>query len=344
MTLASKNRANGPVLVTGASGFVGAAIVSQLQAAGFSVRETGRSRQNRRHYITADLLDRSTLPALVEGTPAVIHTAGLAHQFSAGAESQAAFEASNVTATKNLLQVAIAASVVHVVLISSVAVYGSYLGNQCTEATPCRPVGPYAESKYRAEQEAMALATHHGLSLTILRLATVYGEGDPGNIARLMRSIDRNRFIWVGQGTNWKSLIHKDDVGRACTAVLTSDHCPGDIHIYNVAAAPVTMRQVVQQLAHCLEKQLPPVYIPARAAQTLSQIAASTSRLDRFRRLNLTIHKWLTNDVYPADKFNAAYRFQPSIDLSQGIHREVTWYRGGITNMNHVECGMVKET
>ena len=57
------------------------------------------------------------------------------------------------------------------------------------------------------------------MALTILRLATLYGEGDPGNVGRLMRTLDRGRFLWIGDGSNRESLLYRGDAARACMAV-----------------------------------------------------------------------------------------------------------------------------
>ena len=57
------------------------------------------------------------------------------------------------------------------------------------------------------------------MALTILRLATLYGEGDPGNVGRLMRTLDRGRFLWIGDGSNRKSLLYRGDAANACMAV-----------------------------------------------------------------------------------------------------------------------------
>jgi len=87
-----------------------------------------------------------------------------------------------------------------------------------TQLTP-NPVGPYALSKYNAKLRAIEIARDSGMALTILRLATLYGEGDPGNVGRLLRTLDRGRFLWIGDGSNRKSLLHKGDAARACMAV-----------------------------------------------------------------------------------------------------------------------------
>ena len=83
------------------------------------------------------------------------------------------------------------------------------------ENTPCNPVGPYALSKYNAELRAIEIARVSGMALAILRLATLYGEGNPGNVGRLMRALDRGRFLWIGDGSNRKSLLYRGDAARA---------------------------------------------------------------------------------------------------------------------------------
>ena len=104
----------------------------------------------------------------------------------------------------------------------------------------CNPVEPYALSKYNAELRAIEIARESGMALTILRLATLYGEGDPGNVGRLMRTLDRGRFLWIGDGSNRESLLYRGDAMRACMAV--AERPALGINIYNVSAPACTMR------------------------------------------------------------------------------------------------------
>jgi nucleoside-diphosphate-sugar epimerase len=69
------------------------------------------------------------------------------------------------------------------------------------------PEGPYAESKWQAERFLIDYCQKKGMNLTILRLATLYGEGDPGNMARLIRLIDKGLFIWAGGGKILKAFF-----------------------------------------------------------------------------------------------------------------------------------------
>src|SRR5688500_19939521 len=104
------------VLVTGATGFVGSAIASQCEAAGLSVRRTGRSEcGGAANYIQANLLDTSKLSSLLENIDCVIHAAGLAHQFGDLGNDENALMAANVDATANLVRAAGVAHVAHFV-------------------------------------------------------------------------------------------------------------------------------------------------------------------------------------------------------------------------------------
>lgn len=311
-------------LLTGSSGFVGTAIAQQCQLAHIPIRKTDRTAPTQDGTIQANILDPASLCSAMQGVTCVIHAAGLAHQFGKR-QTTAPFMAINADGTENVARAAANAGVQHVILISSVSVYGTHSTQACTEETPCHPEGIYAESKYQAEQRAIAIAQQTGMRLSILRLATVYGEGDPGNVARLIRTIDNKRFIWVGTGSNYKSLIHRDDVARACIAVATSSG--NGIATYNISAPPCTMCEVVNEIAKSLQRQLPQWHIPALPILRFSEIASAMTDNHRYtKRIHTTIHKWLADDVYDGRKFEQDYHFHTTVSIQEGMQREVAWY------------------
>ena len=144
--------------------------------------------------MAADLCSDSIPDDLFDGVREVIHTAGLAHQFGDRANDVSAFGRLNHHATEKLVRLAIERGVEHFVLVSTVAVYGngseaeSSSGGEsgsCTEQTACNPQGPYATTKYDGEQAAIRLAQDSSMRLTVLRMTTIFGEGDRGNTDRL---------------------------------------------------------------------------------------------------------------------------------------------------------------
>ena len=317
------------VLVTGASGFVGSAIARGCQEAGLEVRCTGRSDklpQRLVNYSPADLLDADALPSLVAGVEAIVHAAGLAHQFGQVNRAKGRFTAVNVCATENIIRAAIRQGVQHIVLVSSVSVYGPHTATICKEEHLCCPQEPYGQSKYEAEQRSVELAKGSGRNLTILRLATVYGEEDPGNVARLIRVIDRGRFAWVGTGTNLKSLIHRDDVARACITVLRQP--PAGVNVFNLSGPTCPMRQIVDTLAAALDRKLPRWHVPASLALGLTRLAGALGgKISFLLRPYAALRKWLAQDAYDSAKFNQMFAFQTQIALADGLRREVMWYR-----------------
>ena len=322
------------LLITGASGFLGRAIAAQAEADGVAVRCTGRTPNPSPllpNYHSADLTNGDCVDGLFDSVTQVIHSAGLAHQFGNQDDIADRFQRVNVDATRNVATAAARAGVEQFVLVSSVSVYGTQTNSPVPDDAPCHPVGPYAESKWQAEQVAMEIADQAGMRLTILRMATIYGEQDPGNVLKLVQAIDSGRFVWIGRGRNMKSLIHVDDAGRACLQAAL--FCPADTsdtrpRIFNVSAVPESMHTIVQSIGHSLGQPVRGWHVPAALPLAVTNIAGRIIPGGRVvRRLHGTIHKWLANDEYDGSRFAKEYDFSPSINLSDGIEREVAWYR-----------------
>jgi nucleoside-diphosphate-sugar epimerase len=177
------------------------------------------------------------------------------------------------------------------------------------------------------------------MALAILRLATLYGEGNPGNVGRLMRTLDRGRFLWIGDGSNRESLLYKGDAARACMAV--AERPASGINIYNVSAPACTMREIVDGIADALGKHPFPVRVPETPALLLSRHLSSNlgtrsqflaklghvPRLPHMAGLHQTVKKWLAEDVYDTRRFEEAYGFQTKTSLEDGLKREVDWYK-----------------
>ena len=315
------------ILITGANGFLGSTIVRQAHASRMSFRATdlhGSPAVPGIDYEQSDITDPSGLKPLPEGLSCVIHAAGLAHIFDGAQAEGAPFHTVNVTGTVNMINAAAIARTQHFVLISSVSVYGPFTHGVYDEGVPCDPVGPYALSKYEAELRAREIAERTGMALTILRLATLYGEGDPGNVGRLVSSLDSGRFIWIGTGANRKSLLYKGDAARACLAAATRS--ASGINIYNVSAPPCTMREIVDGISDALGKRPSPVGVPAGLALFLGR-GLSKIPDRRVSGLYQTIKKWLSEDVYNTDRFDGTYSFKTAVSLKDGLRREVDWYR-----------------
>jgi nucleoside-diphosphate-sugar epimerase len=314
------------ILVTGATGFLGSAVVRQLQQAGCAVRATGRQAKHHSSldYWPADLRESTTLPEMLEGVSCIIHCAGLAHQFDSSPKQDWRFQGINCEATERLARVAAAKGVKRFVFVSSVSVYGpagnSGLRNE--DAVPI-PSGPYAKSKRLAEIGLLRIASETDLQVLILRMATLYGEGDPGNLGRLMKSIQRGRFLMIGPGENKKSLIHRDDAARACVraALIPTDRPVG---IWNVTGEPCSMKDIVHGISAALCREPPRRSVPAGWVSGLLWTASAVGigRLRRWANSRWAmVQKWLAEDAYDGSRFAEEFQWHPQIQLEVGLRR-----------------------
>ena len=310
------------VLLTGASGFLGRAVLNQLLAdPNISVVATSRRHpgiDGRYLFIPCDLAS-DDLHDLLEGVDAIIHCAGLAHQFSSGAQKdQSAFDSANRLATEKLIKASCSAGARDFVYISSVSVYGS--GAELTdEKRSTEPTTPYAQSKLAAEQVVQAVAIASDIRCTVLRMVTLYGAGDPGNVGRLLRLISRGYFVQVGKGENRKSLIHCDDAASACLAALGRKE-GNKFEVYNVGGTIASMEDIVSCLEQSLNTRRLPISVPTAVARGLSSLCSMISPL---QKVSETINKWLRDDIYDASKFSLHTGFKPQVALSKGLTDQV---------------------
>jgi nucleoside-diphosphate-sugar epimerase len=328
------NYSNMKVIITGATGFIGREIVSELSEGGFELYQIGNSNVNSQFpqtkFFKIDITSFEEVCELkkLKGIDAVIHSAGLAHQF--GNIEKEKFQKTNVEGTKNILELAVILKVKHFVLISSTAVYGTEKKsgkdmNLIDESATCRPQTFYAESKLEAEQLAMEICGRNNINLTIFRLSPVIGEGNAGNVARLVEAIDKKRFVWIGNGKNYKSLIYKKDVAKACRKILTEKK--NGVEVFNLAAEPILMRNFVGDAAKNLNKKIPRFSIPPLLLEKVFRLNEKTLKIKKIRKISETVEKWLSDDVYSAEIFEREYNFKPETSISEALEKQIDWYQ-----------------
>ncbi|SER26871.1 NAD-dependent epimerase/dehydratase family protein [Microlunatus flavus] len=167
------------LLLTGASGLVGARLLPRLVAAGFECRALVRGEHPLPPEVVAvrgDLADPDSLRAAVEGVDLVVHLAALFRT-----QDEAAIWRANLDGTRNLLSAVEAyAPRARVVMASTGNVYDADAARPALETDACAPTAAYPASKVAAER----LLRESGLTWAVLRLPFVYGEGD-GHLASL---------------------------------------------------------------------------------------------------------------------------------------------------------------
>ncbi len=332
------------VLVTGATGFIGKEIVSELSKNNFAVIGIGSQKSKggkavskcEAKIITADITDSEDVLELEKlgKIDVLIHSAGLAHQF--GDTGREEFNLVNVEGTRKITALAVKLNAGHFILIGSTAVYGieptndiksinSKTGKGIDEDAPANPQTLYAESKLEAERVCREICEENNLPLTIFRLSPVIGEANVGNVARLISSIDRGRFLWIGKGKNIKSLIYKTDVARACVELVKKKN--GETEIFNLSGEPVKMKDFVDEITRHLNTRVYKFSIPQNFIQRVFWLNSNFVRNKKLYKIEDTVKKWLSDDVYSARKIADKYGFEPQTSISEAIERQVKWYR-----------------
>jgi UDP-glucose 4-epimerase len=223
---------SGRVLVTGATGFVGTALVPALLKAGMEVRaatRTPRAAQlppGAEAVAVPDFREHFDWSPLLSGVDFVVHAAGIAHV----GESIAAEDYDRVVhhATADLAAACTRARVRRLVFISSIrAQSGAAASHVLREADTPHPTESYGRAKLAAETEVRA----SGVSFTIMRPVMVYGPGVKGNLASLMRIAALPLPLPFAGFTNERSLVSLDNLVSAILFVLGTEKCAGETYI-----------------------------------------------------------------------------------------------------------------
>jgi nucleoside-diphosphate-sugar epimerase len=209
----------GSVLVTGASGFVGRALVERLPAAGVStlaaVRGSAVLPAGARRVPAPNLGPDADWRAALDGADCVVHLAARVHVMrDDAADPLAEFRRVNVDGTLALARQAAAAGVRRFVLVSSVKVNGEATapGRPFTADTAPAPTDAYGVSKWEAEQALLALSANTGMEVVIVRPVLVYGPGVMANFRTLMAWLARGWPLPLGAIHNRRSLLALDNL------------------------------------------------------------------------------------------------------------------------------------
>jgi UDP-glucose 4-epimerase len=254
------------VFVTGANGYIGAAVARVLAEAGMAVRAGVRRPVALPSWVepvvTGDLTEAA--PDF-RGMQVVVHAAGLGHRRGVPED---VWRRANVEAPVNVARAARAAGVARFVLVSTAHVHGRVHAGVVRDGSALAPMDEYAASKVEAERE---VAAEFGDGLTVVRPVAVVGPGCPGNLQLLMAVLQARRLMPFGSIANRRSFIDVSDLARLVLAVICAEAAPDVI----LAAHPeaIATPALIRALAHGMgvEPRLlpfPPVFLAAAARLT----------------------------------------------------------------------------
>lgn len=296
------------IALTGATGFVGQAVLDRAHAVGIQVRALTRRDQPQRagvEWVRGDLEDKAALSALLAGVEAVIHVAGVVN-----APDPTEFEAGNVTGTLNVIEASLGAGVQRFIHVSSLSAREPDLS-------------AYGASKARAEK----LVRASGLDWTIVRPPGIYGPRDVDYFE--MFRLARWGVMPVPPREGRASIIHVDDLARLLLALLPGGEQvshrvfePDDGHKhgwshYELARAIGWAMGRRPWVVHLSRASL------ERAAKADRLVRGGKARLTPDRVGYMSHPDWVVSpfDRPPADLW------KPEVPTREGLKATAKWYR-----------------
>ena len=216
-------------LVTGATGFVGRAVCTELAQRKHDVRRAARSLagSDGGYFELGDIGPSTNWFGALEGVDTVVHLAARVHIMHEGAENPLEeFRKVNVAGTEHLARAAAASGAKRFVFVSSIGVNGAQtaLGKPFSETDKPNPHNAYTLSKWEAEQGLLRVADETGMEVVIIRPPLVYGCGAPGKFGSLMRAVQRGWPLPLGAVHNQRSLVALDNLVDFIVTCITHTH------------------------------------------------------------------------------------------------------------------------
>jgi len=271
-------------LVTGANGFVGAAVVRRLLARNEPVRALVRSGSNAVNLeglpveiVAGDITDAASMRSAAAGCRTVFHVAA---DYRLWVRNEQAMLRTNVDGSVNVLESAAAAGVERMVYTSSVAVLGINPDRSpADESTPVSladMVGPYKRSKFLAEQAVCRRAAELAFPVVTVNPSTPIGPGDvrPTPTGRIIVDAASGRMpAFVDTGLN---VVHVDDVAEG--HVLARDvGVPGERYI--LGGADLSLREILVIVAAHSGRKPPAVRLPRLAVYPIALVSELAARV-----------------------------------------------------------------
>lgn len=326
--MGSDNTQRSAVLVTGANGFVGAALCRALLEKGRPVRAAVRDE-------TAQASLQAAFPGLtcvkvggigpdtdwasaLEGSSAVVHLAARVHLMNdSAADPLAEYRRVNRDATRRLAEAAAQARVRRFVFVSTIKVNGeSTTGAGFTENDPPAPEDPYAVSKWEAEQAIAEVASAAGLEHVILRPPLVYGPGVGANFFRVLRAVDRGDPIALGSVRNRRSMLFVGNLADAIHTCLGHPAAAGRTYLL-ADGEDVSTPELFRRVGVALERPVRLLKVPLFILRLGASILGRGSDFSR-------VNGDLTVD---AGAIRRELDWYPRYTMQEGFAETARWYR-----------------
>jgi nucleoside-diphosphate-sugar epimerase len=320
------------ILVTGGTGFTGAALVERLLQQGHEVvaldtKEGILSEELRAkgaEIRIGSVTDREIVEQCMEGVELVHHLAAAFRELNV---PESHYDQVNVEGTRIVLESAHRHRVARFIYCSTCGVHGDIENPPAGEDAPIAPADYYQRTKYEAEPIVQEFQKR-GMATVILRPAAIYGPGDPERFFMIFRKVAKGSFPMFGNG---KTLYHPLYIDNLIDAFLLSmEPGKGDGGTYLIADEEYySIEEIVRKVAQALEVDLKirrypviPLVIAGYITEWICKPFEVTPpifprRVDWYRQ----------NRAFDISRAKAELGYEARIPLDEGLRRTAIWYR-----------------
>jgi nucleoside-diphosphate-sugar epimerase len=305
-----------------------------LAERGETVRILARASSDLQHLshldlqiVRGDLSHEAAVAEAVRGVRVVYHCAACSTDWA----PLATYVTTNVVGTQNLLDAAIRAGTVERFLhVSTTDVYG-YPLTPCDETAPMRDVGlPYNRTKIHGEEAAWRAHREHGLPVTVVRPATIFGPRSKDFVAEIAKLLRQRMMLLIDGGRAPGGFTYVDHVAQAMMDAVERPVTLG--RAYNVSdETGTTWREYTHALADAMGYPRARLSLPFSVAMTLGQIMEGPHGLLRLSARPLltrhAVHLLGQSQEFRAARARADLGFAPKVPLAEGVARSAAWLR-----------------
>jgi nucleoside-diphosphate-sugar epimerase len=320
------------ILVTGATGFTGKALIRRLlddghQVIGLDYKEGHKTAELRgwgAELIIGSVTDPQVVRHCMQGVDVVHHLAAAFREMNV---PQSHYYDVNVTGTRNVLAAAFEAKVRKFVYCSTCGVHGNVDNPPGGEDAPIQPADYYQQTKYEAEPIVLEYV-QRGLKATIIRPAAIYGPGDPERFYLIYRRVAKGWFPMIGSGRTYYHPLYIDNLVDAL--ILAMDESKGNGEAYLIADEEyVAIEDLVRRVGRVMNVDLKvrrfPVWPVVAAGHVVEKVCKPLGinppifprRVDWYRQ----------NRAFRIDKAKRELGYRPGVSLDDGLRRTYEWYR-----------------
>jgi len=322
----SGNYAKSPfsVLITGADGFIGKSLCTEMVSRGWKVRASIRS-GNRIRSISKEIEiietgsigpDTDWAHAL-ENVESVVHLAGRVHVMEDSLfDSLLGYRIVNTAGTEKLARSAASSGVRRFIFMSTVKVNGEGREAPYTEDDIPAPADSYSKSKRDAENKIKEIAIETGMEVLIIRAPIVYGPEVKANFLKLLKAIDRGVPMPFAGIKNKRSMIYIGNLVDSIIACISNPKAAGQTYLAS-DGVDISTSELIRQMAKALGKPAKLFYLPLFVLQLAGIITGKSQEIER-----------LTGSlVVDSSKIRKELNWNPPFTLAHGLKQTAEWFK-----------------